>query len=454
MRRLRPRPLRRPAALFVVLALGLLLCAVGCSYLKWRHEKHVERAEHRRHPTLLLDKEIAPEECFVLTGRGVAPPGGHLDPFLVAAYDHGNAHELIGSHEVVFPDGTYGILLPNGEYDLMFFTDIDRDGFYETEEVAGHTPADVPVTVGPKASRDGVTVVMRDIVVDRSHPTPGSAALRVEAARKEFVVKSVDDPIFAPEFGELGVYHPNRFVARTQNWVFSIGEPHLAKPQIILVHGINGTPRDFATLIAGLDRKSYQIWLFYYPTGLSLDKLGIILARVVELLADEAQSPEFRVAIVAHSMGGLVGRRAVNELCRAGKPGYLKAYASFDTPYGGIEEVVGAVKAGRELIPSWKDIAADSKFIKRLHEAALPRDLPFHLFFGWGNHTGHGPTVAGDGTISLASQLDRRAQAAATATSGYPATHVGVLSDRAALEELSRFLDSTIGAPAVVAARP
>jgi pimeloyl-ACP methyl ester carboxylesterase len=443
MRRSRPKPLRAAAVLVASAALGASLLTVGCSYLKWRHEKKVARAQLRRHPTLLLEKDLAPEDCFVLTGRGVAPPDGHLDPFLVAAYDHANPRVLIGSHEVVYPDGTYGILLPNGEYDLLFFTDVDRDGFYETEEVAGHSGG--PVTVGPTASRDGVTVLTPDVMVDRAHPTPGDRALRVPTARKEFVVQSVDDPIFDPEYGEMGVYHPNRFVARTQNWLFSIGEPHLARPQVILVHGINGTPRDFSKLIEGIDRKRYQVWLFYYPTGLSLDKLGIILARVVELLADEAQSPEFRVAIVAHSMGGLVGRRAVNELCRNGKPAYLRAYASFDTPYGGIDQVVGAVKSGRELVASWKDLAADSKFLARLHEAPLPRDLPFHLFFGWGNHSDHGPSVAGDGTISLASQLDPRVQAAATEISGYPATHVGVLSDPAALRALDRLLDATLG---------
>jgi hypothetical protein len=116
--------------------------------------------------------------------------------------------------------------------------------------------------------------------------------------------------------------------------------------------------------------------------------------------------------------------------------------------------VVGAVKAGRELVPSWKDIAADSKFITRLHQDTIPTDLPFHLFFGSGDSTDHGPTVAGDGTISLASQLDPRAQSAATEISGYPATHVGVLSDRAAPDTLSRLLDTTIGASVAVASRP
>jgi hypothetical protein len=63
------------------------------------------------------------------------------------------------------------------------------------------------------------------------------------------------------------------------------------------------------------------------------------------------------------------------------------------------------------------------------------------LFFGWGLHGHHGPTPAGDGTITLANQLHTRAQTVATGMSGYEQTHVGILSDKTALEELSRILD-------------
>ena len=41
----------------------------------------------------------------------------------------------------------------------------------------------------------------------------------------------------------------------------------------------------------------------------------------------------------------LVSRRALKELCRSGKPSYLRLYASFDSPYGGVEAAAGAVKA-------------------------------------------------------------------------------------------------------------
>ncbi len=248
----------------------------------------------------------------------------------------------------------------------------------------GRTPDGNPVEVDAAHSPDGLFVAAPEVALDLGHPSMFPVTLRVKLVPRPFVVESVDDPIFAPEMGELGVYQPNKFLARTQSWFFSLGEPDFSKVQVMLVHGIDGTPRDFRELIASLDRSRYQIWLFYYPSGLRLDQVGIVLAAGVERVAQEPKMKDLRFALVAHSMGGLVGRRAVNELCRSGRPEYLKVYASFDTPYGGVESAAGAVKRGTELVPSWIDVAAGSPFLTRLHEKPLPKDLPFHLFFGWG----------------------------------------------------------------------
>ena len=116
--------------------------------------------------------------------------------------------------------------------------------------------------------------------------------------------------------------------------------------------------------------------------------------------------------------------------------------------------MTGAVRRGTELIPSWVDVAAGSPFLTRLYENALPKDLPFHLFFGWGHSDDHGPSPAGDGTIALPSQLDPRVQGAATRMMGYGDTHVGILSDKDALAELSRALDeATSATPAAAGGR-
>ena len=426
------------------LAAALLLGGAGCSYLQWRREKKEQRAELKKSPdNLVLEKEYAPQDCYGLRGRVAVPKGS--GPALAAAFQHGGSRELVGSREVIALNGYYGILLPKGTYDLAFFADLNHDGFYEADEVVGRTSEDAPIVVDATTSPDGLFVDAPAIVLDYGRPSTYPAALHVKLVPRPFVVESVDDPIFAPEMGELGVYQPNLFLAKTQTWFYSIGIPDFSKVQVMLVHGIDGTPRDFRDVIASLDRSRYQIWLFYYPSGLRLDQIGLVLAAGLERVAREEKSKDLRLAVVAHSMGGLVGRRAVNEVCRSGRPDYLRVYASFDTPYGGVEAAAGAVKRGTELVPSWIDVAAGSPFLTRLHERPFPKDLPFHLFFGWGLPGDHGPSPAGDGTIALASQLDPRAQAVATGMSGYGDTHVGILSDKDALQELSRLLEATTG---------
>jgi pimeloyl-ACP methyl ester carboxylesterase len=425
--------------------LAVLLAGAGggCSYLKWRKERSAGLAALKKEPNLLLEKEVLPENCFVLAGGPDYGKGeGKRPQLLVAAFDHsGHTHELVGSREVIPARGLFGILLPGGSYDLVFLADLNHDGYYSTGEVVGETPADAPVLVAASAATDGLIVAAPTIAIDLAAPRSFRTAIRLEVDPDPLVVDSVADPIFDPKYGELGVYQPAGLLAKV-NVLYSIGDTDFKKTQVVLVHGIDGTPRDFATLVPSLDPKLYHAWVFYYPSGLPLDKLGKILALVVQKIA-AAGPKDMRLALVAHSMGGLVGRRAINELCLSGKPDYLRLYASFDTPYGGVESAAGAVKRGTELVPSWIDIAAGSPFLTRMHETPLPEDLPFQLFFGWGLHGQHGPAPAGDGTITLASQLDPRAQAVATGMSGFGQTHVGILSDKEALEELSRVLDET-----------
>ena len=381
-----------------------------------------------------------------MVGRLQLPP--HPQTLLAAAFSHENPTQLVGWAPVDHARGYFAILLPSGRYDLLFFTDLDGDGLYLTNEVVGRTPPDSPILVDATTAVDGIAVPAPEVAIDRENPRAAPIAVRVKVNLQPSVVESVDDPIFSPELGELGVYQPSRFLAQTQRWLFSVGVPDFSRTQLVLVHGIDGTPRDFRDFVAGIDRSRYSVWLFYYPSGLSLDQLGNALAQTVHRLVEGSGVPKVRLAIVAHSLGGLVGRRAVNQLCHDGQPAYLRMYASFDTPYGGVEAAAGAVKRRTELVPSWIDVAAGSPFLTRLHATPLPDGLPFYLFFGWGNAHGHGPSPAGDGTITLESQLDPRAQAAATAMTGFAATHVGILSDPKALEALVQALDeATAGKP-------
>jgi len=433
---------------FTVVTFLLLAATSSCSYLAWRRQKTAQRRALEERPwDLALRKEYAPQDCFGLTGRLSIPPGAETD-FLVVAFDHERkARDLVASHEVSPHGAYYGVLVPSGSYDVLLFADLNHNGFYDTDEVVARTPPEDPVLVSLSQSSDGVLVRGPSLTVDLRKPQVALTLVRIRVDPQPYVVASVQDPIFSPELGQLGVYQPNRFLARTQRWAFSIGEPDFEKVQVVLVHGINGTPRDFQTLIAGLDPARYHVWLFYYPSGLSLEQLGIILAGVLENIALFSDVPpsHMQMAVVAHSLGGLVGRRGVNEVCRTGRPPYLRLYASFDTPYGGVDQAQRAVNRGSEIVPSWRDVAVGSDFLTRLHGTPLPKDLPFQLLFGWGKDGSRGPNPAGDGTISLSSQLDPRAQEAATGIEGFEATHSGILADPSAIEALSKCLAATTG---------
>jgi hypothetical protein len=69
------RRLRHRARATVVLALFGLWSATGCSYLKWRQDRSEGLAELKKQPSLLLEKEVLPEDCFVLVGGPEYPAG-------------------------------------------------------------------------------------------------------------------------------------------------------------------------------------------------------------------------------------------------------------------------------------------------------------------------------------------------------------------------------------------
>src|SRR5262249_20265715 len=156
-------------------------------------------------------REYAPQDCFALTGR-IPIPANAPGPLLAAAFEHAaSGDEMVGSREVIDPSGAYGLLLPGGTYDLVFFADLNRDGFYEADEVVGRTAPATPVVVAAETSRDGMIVPAPQVAIDLGRPGSVAARVRVKVEARPFVVASVDDPIFSAEMGQLGVYRPNRF---------------------------------------------------------------------------------------------------------------------------------------------------------------------------------------------------------------------------------------------------
>src|SRR5262249_24038476 len=189
-------------------------------------------------------------------------------------------------------------------------------------------------------------------------------------------------------------------------------------------------------------RNTCQTWFFFYPSGLPLEQSAAVLSSVLELAVQDLGLR--RVAIVAHSMGGLVAYAAVATLCRGGLPDWLALFVSIATPYGGHDAArVGGERASQGGPPR-RDLAPRGAVPRRLDATPLPDALPFYVVFAYDNRARFRAAPSGDGTITLRSQLALPVHLRARSSYGVDATHTGVLTDATTREIVMRLLDEHV----------
>jgi pimeloyl-ACP methyl ester carboxylesterase len=220
----------------------------------------------------------------------------------------------------------------------------------------------------------------------------------------------------------LGVYEPAAFMEEAPMMFYALEEDLGYKVPVVFVHGINGSARDFAPIIAGLDRRIYKPWFFHYPSGYDLGQLSemfysIFLSGKVISLGDTP------LIIVAYSMGGLVVRDALSRCTGATKEAKTKLLITIASPMGGHPDAKAGASAP-VVIPSWRNLAPDSDFMQRMYRRELPDELEYHLLYAYVK-LGHNS----DGVVPLASQLDSRAQKEAAAQYGFNDSHEGILKN-------------------------
>ena len=371
---------------------------------------------------------LASDNCFYLKGplEGAANP--EMPLLFVALVERAGEIEVAATKIIRNRAGGYGALLPEGKYELLVFADLNHDGYFDENEVVGCISGREKFEISPASSFDGFFVPGPSIRVNLSDPQRLGTAIHISAAEHHEIFNSLDDEFFDPRYGIIGLYDPLKFLAHTRGLLFGLEDFDPEKTTVLFVHGAAGTPRDWKFFAEELDRQRYQPWFFYYPTGMPLAKLGLLLANMVRSLDYGSAEPIARLVIVGHSMGGLVSWAAINDLCVGGVPQYLKQYISLSTPYGGIEEL----KLGKGhlpgLIPSWRDLVPESPFLSTLYSRDFPAEVPVHLFFSFRNDSTLKIGQNSDGRITLKSQLHPRVQGKAARIHGFDATHTGVLS--------------------------
>ncbi|NLN60555.1 MAG: alpha/beta hydrolase [Deltaproteobacteria bacterium] len=406
---------------------GVLPCLLavyiaGCgNYFGFVQKQRDLTREFSREQSARLLMELAPEDAYLFLGKlhFTREPDGPI--LIVAVTDRFKKGEIAALSPMQTPLDYYQIHLQEGVYELYFFADVDGNGYFESHEMVGKMPS--PVTISRNKIKDGLSIIGPEFTIDPAKPVKTDLDVREKVRQHSYVYESLDDDFFDPKYGETGLYDPKTFMAHTQQYIFSFEkfDPH--KTHVIFVHGFGGTPRDFKYLVAGLDRKRYQPWFYFYPSGMSLKKLGANLSNIIKYSKKNIRKHPLNMIIVAHSMGGLVSLATLSELHRSGIDLDLKGYVSFNSPYGGVDSAAAGLKYAPAVVPAWRDVATGSPFLMEMYEIAAYRDVPFYLFFGF--NTG----ASSDGTITLHSQLDGRVHLAAYKSYGFNASHVGILND-------------------------
>lgn len=258
----------------------------------------------------------------------------------------------------------------------------------------------------------------------------------LKAPQSKFgTLATLDDQQFDRASATLGMWQPVTHLQEGNTGLFFLTEYDADKIPVILVHGMAGTARDFAPFISGIDQAKYQIWLFNYPTGLPLLMVAKGLDNLVNIL--QAQYKFKQAHLVAHSMGGLVSKAYLNVCTKTESCKEVISFTSISSPFGGVNSAQSGVDYAPVVMPSWRDLAPKSEFIKDLFTNT--ETMPPHLLnFGF-KITGLINQKSSDGVISLSSQLNLQAQQSSDLIRGYDEDHVGILTNKQLIETMTEF---------------
>ncbi|CAK3436329.1 alpha/beta hydrolase family protein [Vibrio crassostreae] len=269
--------------------------------------------------------------------------------------------------------------------------------------------------------------------VDRSL----SSLLKIELDLVDIgTVVDLSDPPFEKGNAKLGMWQPLTFLLEDNAGLYFLSEYDPNKIPILFVHGINATALDFAPLIEKVDQSKYQIWVFNYPSGLSLALNSKGLNNLLHTVVSEYKNQQLHV--VAHSMGGLIVTNSIRQ-CRIGQLcDFVSSVTTISSPFGGVESAKQGVEYSPVVMPAWVDLNPEGKFIADLFIDNNKVQIPHFLAFGY-NSGELFNTSSNDGVISLSSQLSRPAQLNAEQILGYDENHLSILDNDDLFEDLSEF---------------
>jgi len=356
--------------------------------------------------------------------------------------------------------GKYLFAVPAGRYQLGAYLDRNQNGLLDPDEpvLALRGSPVIEVSEGGE--------VREDLVI----PLDGRAGIiepldilqlvaRTPIEQREFslwthsvqgeICEDLYNPRFGPEAGQRGLWEMADSLAEGISAVYFLEAYDPERTPVLFVHGISGYPREFTTLFETLDREHFQPWFYFYPSGYSLAGISDHLATLLERL--QARHGFDELAVVAHSMGGLVSRGAIFRYEEATGRDDVELFLSISTPWGGDVNATSAEDAPIALPPSFADMSPTSGYISGLFyqdeesklRRLLAKHVEYHMIFGF--RMDGLASAASDGTVSLASQARLQAQEEADSIRALDYGHTDILKSPELVERLGVLLRERFG---------
>jgi pimeloyl-ACP methyl ester carboxylesterase len=396
-----------------------------------------------------LEKEMEDfEETWFIIGGYINNQSPHQKDVVVVAYEDTSGEKVAVKAMILESSGDYAIEVKRGNYFLMAFEDRNSNLEHDPDEYVGWYGKPDRITVNEENMPADTPHGRKDLDFTIAEAKPYPAGFASQLPMSAQVVKgsalvfgeliSFADPKMDLEYGRMGYWEPLTFLREVGAGVYFLEPYDPKKIPVLFVHGAVGTPIHFKDIAGHIDRKRYQPWLFYYPSGMPLEKISTTLNIMVMELHQEYRFKKLHV--VAHSMGGLVARRFILININDHQQDYIDLFISISTPWGGHRMAEKGVEQAPTAIPSWYDMVPGSPFIDSIFAQRLPDSLPYFLMFSFKGESSHF-MGNNDGSVELVSELDYRAQAEANRIFGFNESHVGILSSKRVLENVSRLLE-------------
>ena len=429
------------------LVISLCLCVTGCSIEKIQQTALSGYERITSWSFLGIRKESQQYYTYTILVGTVSCAGPTRGaPLVVAAYAKAGRRCEIAHYTLLHEPGPYELMVAPGDYMIVGFVDQNGDLTYQPGEAVGQY-RDRPLTVDEASS----------LVIDLNMtlaPTggaiidfpPGTPVTDQPPEHPVYtspgVVTDLANPIFDPENGVHGYWHPMDFARTFGGNIYFLESYDPTKIPVLFVHGATGSPRGWQPLVAKLDRDRYQPWFYYYLSGASIKSMGDLLFWKLLNLKLKFHFPQ--IHLVAHSMGGLVVRSFLVDYGQTFPE--VRTLTSIATPWGGDNMAGRGAQHSPVMLPVWSDMDPDSEFFESIYCRALPSGVAAHLFF---SHRGSRSllrsnpfTRNNDGVIALSSQLDPRAQSEAVRVYGLDEDHDSILSSDMLAAKLSRIFET------------